>query len=145
MCGLPQVASCNTRPDCVASPVPAQPFTRLCIHKDGDVPCPSADYADKFVAFKSIDDKRTCTACGTPTPTGGACGTAWGVSGSDLACATQAAPSDKTIGTCYSYPGIGTHVNIGAAAPSAGTCTPTGGQATETATLTAPVTFCCNR
>lgn len=143
-CGLPQAAACDTRPDCVASPVPAQPFTRLCIHKDGDEACPSQDYAVKFIAFKQLDDKRTCTAC-TATATGGACGTTWGEAADQTQCTSGAAANGRTAGTCYNYGGIGTLVDIRAMGPSAATCTPSGGQPDQTATSIQPVTYCCNR
>ena len=58
---------------------------------------------------------------------------------------TTTFPSNKTFGTCYTYGGIGTLVDIRAAAPSAGTCSPSGGMPINTATSADPVTFCCNR
>ncbi len=143
-CGAAQAKACETRADCVATPAPAQPFTRLCIHKDGDVPCPSQDYAKRFVAHKKVDDTRACTAC-TATPTGGSCGTSWGNRASAAMCVNVPAPNDKTVNTCYSYPGVGTVVDIGATGPSSATCTPAGGAPSGTATSEDPVTFCCNR
>ena len=63
-CGLPQNAAvCADKAECVAAPIPDQPFTRICIHKAGVETCPSADYATKFVAYENTVDDRTCT-CG---------------------------------------------------------------------------------
>jgi hypothetical protein len=143
-CGLAQASACVGRADCVATPTPTQPYERVCIHQAGDVPCPNEDYGQRFVAYKSIDDTRSCSACPTTTPTGGACGTSWGNRASTTQCTNFPPPSDKTAGTCYSYPGIGTVVDIGAMAPSAGTCTPTGGQPSGAASSADPVTYCCN-
>jgi hypothetical protein len=141
-CGLPQAMACGDRADCTTTPVPGAPYTRVCIFKDGDVSCPSGDYAQRFVAHKAFDEKRACSAC-SATPTGGTCGTQWGESGNQLQCASQA-PFDKMVGTCYPHT-AGKLVNIGAMGPSPGTCTPTGGAPTGTATSIDPVTFCCNR
>ncbi len=141
-CGLAQAAACVARTDCVSAPAPAQPFTRMCIHQDGDVPCSSADYSERFVAHKAVSDTRTCSAC-TATPSGGACGTSWGNRSNAIQCTNLPAPADKTAGICYPYGGIGTVVDVGAMGPSNATCTPTGGSAAGTAASTEPVTFCC--
>jgi hypothetical protein len=143
-CGLPQAAACDTRPDCVASPVPAQPYTRLCIHHEGDVSCPSADYAVKVLAFKKFDDTRACSECPDGVPTGGACGNNFGQTVAEAQCLLSS-PSDKTLNTCYPY-SAGILVNTSAMGPSAGTCpAQAGGQPTGTAASLEPVTFCCNR
>jgi hypothetical protein len=143
VCGLPQTIACGDRADCTATPAPGAPYARVCIHKDGNVSCPSADYAQRFVAHKNVDDTRACTAC-SATPTGGSCGAQWGTSANQMQCASQV-PFNRTVLTCYPYLGPGTHVNIGAMGPSAPTCTPSGGVATGVATSIEPVTFCCNR
>jgi hypothetical protein len=143
-CGLPQATQCAGRADCVATPVPDQPFTRLCIHRDGDFACPSEDYKQRFVAHKKITDTRECSAC-TATPVGGACGTKWGTSANQSNCAGMVPPTDKNVDQCYSYPGKGTHVNILSMGPTAPTCTPAGGVPTGEAKTEEPVTFCCNQ
>jgi hypothetical protein len=145
-CGQSQTTACATKPsECVTTPAPTAPFTRMCIHKDGDELCPSKDYPSRIVSFKSVDDQRACVAC-TATPTGGACGTKWGNQSSASSCADPliAAPTDKTAATgCYSYGGSGVIIDIRPMAPSAGTCTPQGGTPTGQAKLIDPVTFCC--
>jgi hypothetical protein len=73
-CGLSQTTQCADRPECVVTPVPDQPYGRLCIHKEGEFSCPSEDYSVKFVAYKKVDDSRACTAC-TADPQGTGCGT----------------------------------------------------------------------
>ena len=143
-CGLAQPAACTGRADCVASPTPPSPFTRVCIHKDGDQPCPSADFSKRFVAFKSLTDTRTCTACSGATA-GGACGTAWGFTNTAAQCGVVVPPTTHQAGACVSNPGVGAHVNIGAMAPSGITCSPTGGTPTGTVVESEAVTFCCDR
>lgn len=142
-CGLPQNAACEGRSDCVASPVPSAPFTRLCIHKDGDEPCPSQDYANRVLAFKAVSDTRDCAGC-TGTPSGGACGGSYGFTSPAGACATTA-PTTDAILTCRTNPGVGANVNGRALAPTGIVCTATGGGPTGEVTSTEPVTFCCNR
>lgn len=142
-CGLAQASACASRPDCVAAPAPPQPFSRLCIRKDGDWPCPAQDYAQRFVSSKTVDDKRACTAC-TATPTGGACGSSWGNRANTVQCVVFPPPSDKTAGVCYPYSGSAV-VDVGAMGPSSATCTPSGGAPTGAATSLDAVTFCCNR
>jgi hypothetical protein len=34
----------------------------LCIHHDGDMPCP-AGFADRHVFYSGVDDQRGCTPC----------------------------------------------------------------------------------
>jgi len=142
-CGLPQRGTCESRTDCTAAPLPAAPFTRLCIHKTGDESCPSADYANRFVVFTDVSDDRSCDAC-TGTTANGSCGSAWGKSNA-AACMNGPAPTDLAANACVGHSGIGMRVNIAAMAPTGITCTPTGGAPIGTATSTAPVTFCCNK
>jgi hypothetical protein len=143
-CGLAQPTACGPRADCVTTPAPAAPFTRLCIHKDGNVSCPAQDYSVRFLAYKKITDNRTCTAC-TATATGGSCGTAWGNQGTMAGCLSPVPPNDKVLGTCYPYPGAGTLVDIGATGPFNVMCPRTGGEPSGTADDGEPVTFCCNQ
>ncbi|MEO8800991.1 MAG: hypothetical protein ABI551_24070 [Polyangiaceae bacterium] len=142
-CGLPQNAICADAPACVATPVPDAPFTRLCIHHEGDVACPSVDYAKRIVAHTGLSDTRSCSACEGST-SGGGCGNKWGIAASMGACMASP-PSDLTTGTCTtaSY-GIGAVVGV-SIAPSGITCLGDGGAPAGAVTTTDPVTFCCNK
>jgi hypothetical protein len=140
-CGLPQHAVCTMKAECVATPIPEQPFTRLCIHKAGDESCPSLDYTARFVAHTSTLDERTCTCAGNPS--GGACGDT--VQGFKLAgCSATGAGEIPFSGVCFS--GAVNHVNVAKLAPT-GTITCTGTIAGSAGTVkdTDPVTFCCNK
>jgi hypothetical protein len=144
-CSQPDAGACATKPgECIDTPAPAQPFGRFCIHKEGDHACPSEDYPAQFVAHKTFNEGRSCTTC-TATPVGGACASnSWGTR-ADQDCIVGAAPTDKTAPNCYQYLGSGTIIDIRAMAPTAATCTPTGGAPTGTAALADPVTYCCNK
>jgi hypothetical protein len=142
-CGLPQAAACEGRSDCVATPAAPAAFTRLCIHKDGDESCPSADYPNRTVAFKRVDDGRACSACSGVTA-GGACGTMFGYSANLLSCGTVAPTNNVAANTCMANPGSKI-VNLSGIAPTGIACTPTGGQPSGAAASADTVTFCCNR
>jgi hypothetical protein len=149
-CGLPQAAaSCENRADCVATPVPDAPFTRLCIHKDGDVLCPSADYSVRLLTYKSIDDQRGCASTCAGTPTGaGTCGTGWGFdTAGSKTCTTDAPPTGNTAAvTCGAVPSAKSVINPKGLAPTGITCTPSAGSSPNgAATSIDPVTFCCNK
>lgn len=146
-CGFPQAAACLSdgggRPDCVAAPVPDQPYGKVCIHKDGEVPCPSADYANRFVAYKNVDDKRTCSAC-SGTASAGSCGTKWSIRADLMACNTVNLSPDKSLDTCYSSADGSEVIDTNTMQPSSGTCTTTAGTPSGIASSIDPVTFCCN-
>lgn len=142
-CGLPQAASCSTeRPDCAATPLPAAPFTRLCIHKDGDVDCPSEDYAVKILGYKDVTDDRACTAC-AGIAAGGVCATVFGWS-NDIACAapagTQRGTGTSASANCYTTEGsrLTLYTPTGMSCNVSANSTPTGA-----VTPKDPVTFCC--
>lgn len=142
-CGLPQNAACSASAVCVATPVPDAPFTRLCIHQDGDIACPSADYAQRFVASKSFTDTRACSAC-MGTVSGGTCGTTWGIDGNSAQCQANAPDGSVTGVTCSAGLSIGTIIG-GSIGPAGLDCLQDGGAPSGSAAATDPVTFCCNK
>jgi hypothetical protein len=144
-CGLAQPTQCEGRPECVVAPFPDAPYGRLCIHKEGEVLCPSEDYKARFVSYKKLEDTRACTAC-TANPAGAGCGTGkWyeRLKIQDCGSALAVGTANDAEG-CYAYNGPGTIVDITGWKPGAATCTAQGGAATGTASLVEPVTFCCN-
>ena len=143
-CGLPQMGACNMHPSCAEVPVPDAPFSRVCIHKAGDLQCPSADYAKRFVAYRTVVEGRSCEPCSGATANG-ACGMTWGLSGTMVQCSVQAPPTTNAANACVTNPGIGALVNAGAMAPSGITCAQDGGTPKGSPTSTDPVTFCCNK
>lgn len=141
-CGLPQAASCEARADCVATPVPEQPFTRLCIYKDGDEPCPSLDYTARLVAHKKVEDDRACSPCAGPVADASCTDTYGFTTAGDC---NSASPTDQIAnGACIASPG-GSVVNGSAIKITNPTCTTTGGKASGTVKSAEPVTFCCNK
>lgn len=141
-CGAPQVTACPSAAKCAATPVPAAPFTRICIHQGGDVPCPSADYAKRFVTYRTLTDARDCTAC-TGKASGGSCATAWGLVGSQSQCNVNTTLGNTAGSTCAANVASTAYFKAGFGVTGS-TCTPTGGSPQGTATLADPVTFCCN-
>ncbi len=142
-CGLPQNAICADAPACVATPIPEAPFTRLCIHHEGDVACPSVDYAKRIVAHTGLSDTRSCSAC-EGTTSGGVCDKGWGIATSMGTC-TASPPSDMATGTCTNATyGINAVVGV-SITPSGITCLGDGGAPAGAVTTTDPVTFCCNK
>lgn len=139
-CGLPQYAACTGNAACVASPTPDQPFTRLCIHKDGEQSCPSLDYKERFVSYKTLTDDRTCTCSGSPV--GGSCGTA--ISNYKLAGCGGGTPLSSSTNSCMSG-GVNSSLLAGVV-PSGVTCGAgsISGSAGTVKELDA-VTFCCNK
>lgn len=141
-CGLPQAAACGERAGCTATPAPAAPFSRVCIHQEGDALCPSADYAKRFVAFRKLTDERRCEPCVGVT-SDGACGTKWGISPNTAQCVTDT-PMANAGTACVANPGVGGLINIKAMAPTGITCTSAGGTPKGAASSSDAVTFCCN-
>jgi hypothetical protein len=137
-CGLPQYASCAERADCVASPIPDAPFTRLCIHKAGDQSCPSADYAARFTVFEGIDDARACIC--SASPVGAACGSTV-IFYSGAGCIGSS--SSPGLGTCSGA----ASVDISALAAYSKGCegAKLAPSITGDAKLVDPITFCCNK
>jgi hypothetical protein len=141
-CGSAQTTACPSAPKCAATPVPAAPFTRMCIHQGGDVPCPSADYSKRFVTYRTLADARDCTAC-TGKASGGTCATAWGTVGNQSQCNIVTTLGNTAGSTCVANVASTTYVKAGFGVTGS-TCTPTGGAPQGAATLQDAVTFCCN-
>ncbi len=112
------------------------PFNRICIAKQGDVPCSEPGYSNKELGHKNYSDTRKCTGkckCdvfdpGTVNvhPQGG--------------CTTPAAKIKATQGV-QCQPGVDTgplNFTMGAC-----NCTPSGLGTTGAATATNPITYCC--
>ena len=141
VCGLAAPTACSGRPECTSAPVPEGPFSRVCIHKEGENACPSQDYAVRFVSHRGTTDDRDCTPCGKGTPKATCGNTISGFLGGD--CTGTEVP--MTTGTCYpdfKYVDLtkGTGPITSTCEPEAGGNQPTGGLALKDA-----VTFCCNQ
>lgn len=143
-CGLPQNATCAMNAQCVATPIPDAPYTRLCIHQDGDIACPSADYSKRFVAYKNVMDTRDCSPC-SGTTTGGSCGSKWGTSNTVQNC-NNSLPSSFFTNGCDSNSFHNSGIAVGGPIDPKGiNCDPDGGAPQGEAKSANPVTFCCNK
>jgi hypothetical protein len=65
-------AGCTTADSCVPRS-PTALTAGICIHHDGDIPCPSSRFSDRHVLYGMLADTRACTACSCGVPMGGAC------------------------------------------------------------------------
>jgi hypothetical protein len=138
-CGRSSDPPCEGRPECTSIPDPGGSFTRVCVHQTGDVPCPSEDYAARFVAFTGVDDKRGCTACTGPGAT--SCGTTYGIGNS---CA-DALNNSTSVDSANCRSGSATF-RLDALGPQQTACDASAPSVpTGAAKESGPVTFCCNR
>jgi hypothetical protein len=140
-CGLTTASACENRDDCVATPLPLDPpFTRLCIHKDGDIDCPSADYSARVVMHRKIDDTRACPACtGKLT---GTCAQSYNFFvDAPAACNTA---GTGVVGSCYPSSSIRAFI-APSTTPTSTACSATPSMPTGEVRATDPVTFCCNK
>ena len=141
-CGLPVSAACSANPDCTVAPLPDAPFGRLCIHKDGEHACPGAGYDARFVAYRSIEDDRSCGEC-SGDPSGGTCGdpNASFMLYYDSEC-SDPYTSEVQRDVCFDPAGSQEYLDLMDFAPTgvscAGAATPQGA-----AMSTGPITFCC--
>ena len=145
-CGLPQVAACADRSDCVATPLPDQPFSRLCIHATGDLSCPNQDYAAKILSYASTKEQRSCADCSSTGVITVTCGTTFTAASScpnDMPVSTGA-PLPASISSCLTAPASPVLDLVGLA-PTRSCAPKTPAKPLGTMTLDQPVTFCCNR
>jgi hypothetical protein len=139
-CGMLGDPACPDRADCVSTPAPAAPFDRLCIHHDGEVDCPSADYAVRHVVYLDRTDTRACSTCSGDAGT--TCGSTFELSGT----CDEAGISEPT-GVCNPAAGTGNVLRLSGLGP---TTPPTCAAFEESTPLGEahslhPVTFCCDR
>jgi hypothetical protein len=146
-CGLPQVGACTDRADCIASPPPDAPFTRLCIHAPGDLACPSEDYAKKILSYAAVKEARTCADCSEAGVMTLTCGNFFSRASScpgDVPTIVGVPIAANNGSSCQPINQI--DVDIQGLGPTDAGCSPkVPAKPLGTATLDSPVTFCCNR
>ncbi len=116
----------------------------VCVYRDGDHACPSP-FDAKRTLYRSFVDERVCTACSCGAASGIECAgdkvdvwAAGGCTGSPFVTVTDPGT------TCTdANPGLTVSFRYTPGTPTGGSCPPSGGQSTGTATATDPVTFCC--
>lgn len=139
----PDVLGCGSAPTPPNIPpldrTPEQPFARVCIHADGDLPCPSSDYPNRFVSYRTVSDTRTCNPC-VATPSDSIC--VVGGNTSTQTCGVETGQPIVTTGGCTSLQGFGALGTL--PDPDAGAqCNVDGGGRDGGIALTDAVTFCC--
>jgi hypothetical protein len=59
---------------CIPKDIVPPPGFRLCISREGDLPCNTADWPDKLPLFyEDVEDARTCSECTCGPPVGSMC------------------------------------------------------------------------
>jgi hypothetical protein len=121
---------------------PAAPFTGpLCIVQAGDHACPSGGYSQRSLAYTSIDDTRSCSACSCDKD----CLYEYRLydAAADLTC-SNAPLVDENAGTgCPLVTPSAGKVRVGVSMTGTGACSASGGSPMGSALASGPVTVCC--
>jgi len=143
-CGTaPAAGECSGSGVCVATP-PA-PFAKVCVYQAGTAMCPAGAYSVGHVFYGGVSDSRACSGCSCGSPTGASC-TGAQVQGFSVntgtcggtAVALPYGPACETLGVT-----VNGEQETTAPTANNGTCAPSGGQASGTATPATPTTICC--
>ncbi|MBX3185052.1 MAG: hypothetical protein KF915_20685 [Polyangiaceae bacterium] len=126
-------------------PPAAAAFDRgVCVYRDGDHDCPSP-FDAKRTYYRNFVDERVCTPCSCGAPSGVECAgdkvDIW--SGGGCIGTPHATVTDPGTTCTPAAPGLTLSFRYTPGTPTGGSCAPSGGQSTGTATATDPVTFCC--
>ena len=129
---------------CMPSAVP--PDFSMCIYHEGDASCPDS-YPQKHLVYAGFDDQRACSDCACSAPVGSACTAALSVF-KDGACSVPllGLPISSSGPACVDLVPAGLPLGskmVTALAYEAGTCMPSGGEASGSVTASGPSTFCC--
>ncbi len=119
---------------------------QVCILREGEHECP-LDYSIRTIAFSTVDDTRTCTACGCAAPEGIACAaTITTFSGNSCdpinEVGSEDVPSPGGSSSCLDVPTGGSYL-VEPVLVEPGSCAPLGGQPTGAAQPAGPHTVCC--
>jgi hypothetical protein len=120
----------------------------FCIMQAGMVTCPPGDYAVSHVYYSGTTDTRACSACTCGPASGASCSFGGGPLGFpylDPMCAT--APTGALVlDSCIVIPTVkAVELKATPMLLDAGSCAPSGGVASGTATPAQPTTLCCTR
>jgi len=138
---------CSTCGDAGLTCVASAPGFRQCVHKEGDVVCPTEGYTDRFVFYGGFQDERVCSECSCGPVEGSLC-TAWAGIYKDAACAQPLllASIGSTGPNCYDLEPTGQALgskSVTDVTYHPGTCGPSGGELSGTVLPSSPTTFCC--
>lgn len=138
---------CSTCGDPGRTCVASAPGFRQCVHKEGDVVCPTEGYTDRIVLYGGFQDERVCSECSCGPVEGSHC-TAWAGIYKDAACAQplQLGIIASTGPSCHDFQPPGEALGSKSVMDvmyHPGTCGPSGGDLTGTVLPSSPTTFCC--
>jgi hypothetical protein len=132
---------------CIPSPEPPPEF-RVCVMKDGDVPCEGERYVERHVFYRDYEDTRGCTPCGCGSVEGSLCTASVSIF-TDAACTTPLVsgyPVSSLKPPCLDLTPPGQTLgskSMSNVTYNPGICQPTGGEPQGDAQPVTPATFCC--
>ena len=127
-----QLAVCELGPD-------APTEARTCISRQGDAICPEGDYVQRVLAYRDLEDERSCTAC-TCGDAEGACGATVTLKGGE-SCAAGG-PDEGPEDTCLTSDTPTRSVELEYNGPDL-TCEGSAVEAEGEVQPADPVTLCC--
>jgi hypothetical protein len=134
--GVPQRESCAQGEVCI--PPPAAPMQlRPCVFIAGDVSCPSGSYSVRHRYYRTVSDSRGCAHCSCGAPSGVDCAATL-----QEGCG-QTGPTSALPTSCASLSDPGSVVLLAPPTPTGGSCAPSGGAPSGSASPASPVTVCC--
>jgi hypothetical protein len=144
--GMPTLGLLCSDPGQTCVPSAAPPDFAMCLYHEADVSCPDS-YPVKHLVFADFSDQRACSDCACNAPTGSTCTATLNVFKDD-ACSVPllSDPVSSSASSCFDVAPAGLPLGsktLTALAYQAGTCTPSGGEASGTVEATGPSTFCC--
>jgi hypothetical protein len=134
------IVSCGPNEVCAHGPTAT---FNLCIYQSGDQACPSGPYTNKHVFFQKFDDTRSCSDCACGSPQVDCSGGAVTLS-PNTNCSNgiqSSVPASCGVDGILATDPV--YVQLVTPPTPSGTCPPSGGQPTGSATPASPVTVCC--
>jgi hypothetical protein len=134
---------------------PAEPGFKACIFFNDEIDCPSYDepgnvFTERHIFYGGVQDDRQCSPCTCGAPTGSACSATISIyKGNDLTCSGPTfaqMPISSVDSVCLDITLPNQSLGSKSAAATTylpGTCQPSGGDASGSATKIHPATLCC--
>jgi len=110
-----------------------------CILQAGEHACPAGVYSLRSVFYTDIDDSRGCSDCSCGAEN---CDTGWNIYAGDDASCTTVTSSVASTAQCHLTDFGSGSIRVGPE-PGGGSCTPSGGEPTGTASGSGATTVCC--
>jgi len=122
----------------------SSPFVGPCISQAGSATCPAA-FPNQTIVYTGDSDSRGCSACACSASSGGSCNNYiqfWHNTSCSDFITTNGLPPNLSCADTYTSMYVASSVKGGLTVVG-GSCTPSGGQPTGSASPSGPVTICC--